>query len=270
MPSAVPPSFGCAALRDRRPGVRSSAGSLAIGAALYRWRSAPEPTERAVGFAAAALFGPEAPGSIRRRRHPGFHQPPGLSADARRVLVPFIARLRDVGGVCVERHGASSVGPRGGCVRARTPAARVRQSCFRTRRDDVGGLARDPGVRRPLRHGGRRRGLLRAPIRDWQSRPQGPPIDRRARSRRSGGRAGSDTAGKRRSVTDRSHSRNVEPRRVSTRRACRQVPHKPGAVVPGGVVTWRRGWDSNPRSLSTQRFSRAPPSTTRPPLREQM
>ena len=32
---------------------------------------------------------------------------------------------------------------------------------------------------------------------------------------------------------------------------------------------WRRGWDSNPRSLSTQRFSRAPPSTARPPLRRQ-
>ena len=29
---------------------------------------------------------------------------------------------------------------------------------------------------------------------------------------------------------------------------------------------WRRGWDSNPRSLATQRFSRAPPSTARPPL----
>ena len=38
-------------------------------------------------------FGPEAPGSIRRRRRPGFHQPPGLSADARRVLVPFTARI---------------------------------------------------------------------------------------------------------------------------------------------------------------------------------
>ena len=39
-------------------------------------------------------FGPEAPGSIRRRRRPGFHQPPGLSADARRVLVPFTAHIR--------------------------------------------------------------------------------------------------------------------------------------------------------------------------------
>ena len=37
-------------------------------------------------------FGPEAPGSIPRRRRPGFHQPPGLCADVRRVLVPFTAR----------------------------------------------------------------------------------------------------------------------------------------------------------------------------------
>ena len=56
-------------------------------------------------------FGPEAPGSIRRRRRPGFHQPPGLSANARRVLVPFIARLRDVGGVCGEGRDASSACP---------------------------------------------------------------------------------------------------------------------------------------------------------------
>ena len=42
MPSAVPPSFGDAALRDRRVGVGPPA--LPIGAALYRWRSAPEPT----------------------------------------------------------------------------------------------------------------------------------------------------------------------------------------------------------------------------------
>jgi hypothetical protein len=30
---------------------------------------------------------------------------------------------------------------------------------------------------------------------------------------------------------------------------------------------WRRGWDSNPRDLATLRFSRALPSTARPPLR---
>jgi hypothetical protein len=29
---------------------------------------------------------------------------------------------------------------------------------------------------------------------------------------------------------------------------------------------WRRGWDSNPRKLSLQRFSRPPQSTTLPPL----
>jgi len=41
---------------------------------------------------AASPFGPEAPGSIHRCCRPGFHQPPGLWIDARRVLVPFIAR----------------------------------------------------------------------------------------------------------------------------------------------------------------------------------
>ena len=30
---------------------------------------------------------------------------------------------------------------------------------------------------------------------------------------------------------------------------------------------WRRGWDSNPRTLTGQRFSRPPLSTTQPPLR---
>jgi hypothetical protein len=45
VPSAVPPSFGvCRTHRDRRPG-----SSLAIGAARYRWRSAPEPTGVAPG-----------------------------------------------------------------------------------------------------------------------------------------------------------------------------------------------------------------------------
>src|SRR5215470_1411375 len=40
VPSAVPPSFGDAAL------MTDGTLSLPIGAALYRWRSAPEPTER--------------------------------------------------------------------------------------------------------------------------------------------------------------------------------------------------------------------------------
>ncbi len=39
------------------------------------------------------------------------------------------------------------------------------------------------------------------------------------------------------------------------------------ASSPHDSAAWRRGWDSNPRSLSTQRFSRAPPSAARPPLR---
>src|SRR5688572_28114059 len=42
VPSAVPPSFGDAAL------VTDGRVSLPIGAALYRWRSAPEPTGSAL------------------------------------------------------------------------------------------------------------------------------------------------------------------------------------------------------------------------------
>src|SRR5262245_48544651 len=58
------------------------------------------------------------------------------------------------------------------------------------------------------------------------------------------------------------------------RRACRQPAQRPGTGtltkrMRGERGAWRRGWDSNPRSLSTQRFSRAPPSTARPPLRGQ-
>ena len=57
------------------------------------------------------------------------------------------------------------------------------------------------------------------------------------------------------------------------RRASRDQPHLGMKRRPTGrgsswlSTGWRRGWDSNPRSLSTQRFSRAPPSTARPPLR---
>ena len=93
VPSAVPPSFGGVPHSDRRTS-RVSPPDRSIGAALYRWRSAPEPTCRPrLGRLA---FGPVAPGSIRRRRHPGLHQPPGLWNGARRVLVPIKARLRDV------------------------------------------------------------------------------------------------------------------------------------------------------------------------------
>jgi heat shock protein HspQ len=39
--------------------------------------------------------------------------------------------------------------------------------------------------------------------------------------------------------------------------------------APGGDMrTWRRGWDSNPRYLAAQRFSRPSQSTTLAPLRE--
>ena len=68
------------------------------------------------------------------------------------------------------------------------------------------------------------------------------------------------------SVADRPHSQNTEPLPDTMRRACRQLSQSP---THGVMVAWRRGWDSNPRSLSTQRFSRAPPSTARPPLRRQ-
>ena len=94
VPSAVPPSFGGVPHSDRRtvrvshPVDRSAlpciAGALRRSLLVVR------------GAARRLAFGPEAPGSIRRRRHPGSHQPPGLWNGARRVLVPIKARLRDV------------------------------------------------------------------------------------------------------------------------------------------------------------------------------
>jgi hypothetical protein len=86
VPSAVPPSFGVC-----RTHLTDGGGlpARAIGAARYRWRSAPEPTGCA---RQRSPFGPEAPGSISCRCRPGSHQPPDLCADARRVLVPFTAR----------------------------------------------------------------------------------------------------------------------------------------------------------------------------------
>jgi hypothetical protein len=49
---------------------------------------------------------------------------------------------------------------------------------------------------------------------------------------------------------------------------CRTTPHhtyqRPHA---GAFDMWRRGWDSNPRTVAGQRFSRPPLSTTQPPLR---
>ena len=51
------------------------------------------------------------------------------------------------------------------------------------------------------------------------------------------------------------------------RRARRAYLERGRRTVSHRSEVWRRGWDSNPRSLSTLRFSRAPPSTARPPLR---
>ena len=82
VPSAVPPSFGDAALGDRRAEIRRSALPCIAGALRRSLLPDGDPSR----------FGPEAPGSIYCRRRSGFHQPPDLSADARRVLVPFIAR----------------------------------------------------------------------------------------------------------------------------------------------------------------------------------
>ena len=73
---------------DRRAG---ASPRRPIGAALYRWRSAPEPT--GVRGSRRLAFGPEAPGAIPCRRRSGSHQPPDLWFDVRRVLVPFTARL---------------------------------------------------------------------------------------------------------------------------------------------------------------------------------
>ena len=82
------PHSACAAL------VTDGLGSVdplpPIGAARYRWRSAPEPTGACSSRRLA--FGPEAPGSIPCRRRSGSHQPPDLWVDVRRVLVPFTAR----------------------------------------------------------------------------------------------------------------------------------------------------------------------------------
>jgi len=80
VPSAVPPSFGVCRTRPdgseagtarcRPIGATGIAGARA-GAYWTSARLAPSrPDEPA--------FGPEAHGSIRRRRRPGSHQPPGL------------------------------------------------------------------------------------------------------------------------------------------------------------------------------------------------
>ena len=99
LPRCHPRSALCRT-RDRRILRGGPRPVRSIGAALYRWRSAPEPTGRPLRpgrcrvIVRRPAFGPGAPGSIRRRRHPGSHQPPGLCDGARRVLVPIKARIR--------------------------------------------------------------------------------------------------------------------------------------------------------------------------------
>ena len=60
-----------------------------------------------------------------------------------------------------------------------------------------------------------------------------------------------------------------DPRMPARRAQTRRWGSHVATPVKASVARWRRGWDSNPRSLSTLRFSRAPPSTARPPLRRQ-
>ena len=112
-------------------------------------------------------------------------------------------------------------------------------------------------------------GGWQAPTRASSARLDARPSARWARSPRSPGRAGSGSAGSGdRSWSARRAGRSSRGRTGShgnadTRRTGRAADQSREPQV------WRRGWDSNPRSLSTQRFSRAPPSTARPPLRGQ-
>lgn len=48
--------------------------------------------------------------------------------------------------------------------------------------------------------------------------------------------------------------------------ACQATAISAENPVNNWVLTGRRGWDSNPRTLAGRRFSRPEPSTTRPPL----
>ena len=108
LPRCHPRSAVCRTLTDGSPGCatrsidRRCPVSLALCAGAYL-SSAARPRRPA--------FGPVAPGSIRRRRHPGSHQPPGLWNGARRVLVPIKARIRDVArslGATIRRRQARS------------------------------------------------------------------------------------------------------------------------------------------------------------------
>ena len=87
---------------------RSTSPWSPIGAALYRWRSAPEPT--GVRGSRRLAFGPEAPGSIPRRRRSGSHQPPDLWVDVatgtRPVHSPLFVMSAEYGQVASEASSA--------------------------------------------------------------------------------------------------------------------------------------------------------------------
>jgi hypothetical protein len=97
----VPPTFGDAALLANGSGSRAlwrdSCRSVlpCIAGALRRSLLASPGSSR---------FGPVAHGAIRSCRRPSFHQPLGLCAGNREVLVPIIARIPMWRGVYVQRR----------------------------------------------------------------------------------------------------------------------------------------------------------------------
>jgi hypothetical protein len=139
VPSAVPPSFGDAALRDRRAEVPP------IGAALYRWRSAPEPTARRrpaevrsggsrVHSPPSPLRFPPATGSLGRR-----------TTGTRPVHSPFFAMSAESRVRAPLRQGRSGAPVRSRCRRGpagsdtggtsdRTSIARRERTAIRARR----------------------------------------------------------------------------------------------------------------------------------------
>ena len=132
------------------------------------------------------------------------------------------------------------------------------------------GGSRSPGCSRPFRGAGRGRRFRRGGAR--RERGAGQASVARGRPRVQG-----------RSIRCRDEGRpgnlSVGLRRREDRRAARPPghaprPRRPVARMPrctrtgsGRDRAWRSGWDSNPRKLAPQRFSRPPPSATRPPLR---
>ena len=179
MPSAVPPSFGDAALivtggsfaLPRRP----------IGAALYRWRSAPEPTD--VRGSRRLVFGPEAPGAIPCRRRSGSHQPPDLWIDVRRVLVPFTARCFVMSAEYGRRPNEASsachliVGSTDGRIGSLVPNAAHHGECRITRKRSVG----DGPLAQPKRRATLRLGEPRVATRSTQPRVEAGSCGRRGR-----------------------------------------------------------------------------------------